>query len=881
MELATTIAGPSFREGPRCFLPNLTAVSIMPSLNGSRSIQVHKFGGAALAESPAIERAADIVRRNQSAPCVVVTSALAGVTDALLVLAQTAARADNEGRSQLTELGERHRAVWRDIAGDAGTDGSIERRLAELDQIVARVQDTRSLTPAARDEIVSFGERLAAEIFAAALTKVGVQATVVDATDVVQTDSRFGHAAPDLGRTTTAARERLLPLLEEGRTVVVPGFFGATPDGAVATLGRGGSDLTATVLARALGARDVYLWKDVPGILSANPRLVPGARVIAQLHTREAAELAYYGAKVLHPRALIPLDRDTRVYIRPFASPDDPGTEISGRRPSSGSPVRALSAIDGQALVTVSGNGMLGVPGIAARTFGALAQAGISVSLISQASSEHSICFAVPETEAKAAHDRLLEAFADELRRHEIDSVDLVGGVSTIAVVGSGMVHTPGVAARIFTALADASINVIAIAQGSSELNISVVVEAARAADAQRAIHRAFQLDKRGGGSAQSSHRRDVILLGFGRIGRELASHIGASSATTRSRLRIVAVIDRSGYLFDTRGLSDRRLALAAREKAQGRDIAAMTGGMRASAHDAVVHVLGHALSRPLLVDAAAGDTSAVVLAAVEHGVDIVMANKVPLASDHRTASNLLERAKAHGRRVLHEATVGAGLPIIDTLEKLVASGDRVLTVEGCPSGTLGYLFGELGRGTSFSTALGRAMTLGYTEPDPRDDLSGMDVARKALILGRLLGFHGDLDDVNVESLVPESLRDVPLSEFLSRLEEMDALWAERVDAARARGEVLRYRAIATRRSVRVGLVSVRTSSPLAALEGTDNQFAFTTTRYRENPLIITGPGAGPAVTAAGVLNDVLRLAESHEPRVVRRRDRTKSVTAS
>jgi aspartokinase/homoserine dehydrogenase 1 len=227
---------------------------------------------------------------------------------------------------------------------------------------------------------------------------------------------------------------------------------------------------------------------------------------------------------------------------------------------------------------------------------------------------------------------------------------------------------------------------------------------------------------------------------------------------------------------------------------------------------------------------------------------------------------------------VLHEATVGAGLPVIDTLQQLMASGDRVHSVEGCPSGTMGYLFSEMARGRSFSDAVRNAMELGYTEPDPRDDLSGMDVARKALILGRLLGFPGDLDGVNVESLVPDALRDVALSEFLPRLEEMDAMWAERVDAARARGEVLRYRAIATRRSVRVGLVSVRTSSPLAALEGTDNQFAFTTTRYRENPLIITGPGAGPAVTAAGVLNDVLRLAESHEPRVVRRRERRSRV---
>jgi aspartokinase/homoserine dehydrogenase 1 len=417
------------------------------------------------------------------------------------------------------------------------------------------------------------------------------------------------------------------------------------------------------------------------------------------------------------------------------------------------------------------------------------------------------------------------------------------------------------VAARVFAAIAEAEVNVIAIAQGASELNISVVVEERSVAAVQRAVHAAFRLDKIGGGAATPSANADVVMLGFGRIGREVATQL-AGVAQSRS-LHVVAVIDKSGYVFEPRGLSKRRLAALAAAKEAGTPLADTPKGVRASAESALDEVRRHALSRPILVDVTAGDTSAVLEAALFGGMDIVLANKNPLAAPRGPRGGLTRSATAHGRRVLHEATVGAGLPIIDTISKLQESGDTVLRIEGCPSGTLGYLFGELGRGTSFSTALRAAMALGYTEPDPREDLSGMDVARKALILGRILGFDGELDSVTVESLVPAEYRDLPASEFIGRLEEMDSLWRERVDDARSRDSVLRYRATATGDSVRVGLVAVHAASSLGALMGTDNQFSITTSRYRDNPIVITGPGAGVAVTAAGVLNDVLKLAGS------------------
>src|SRR5947208_64494 len=616
-----------------------------------RPLEIHKFGGASLANGAAIAHAVSVIRAQRPAPLVVVVSAMAGVTDALLDLASAAVRGDADGAR------------------------------APLDRLAAQPR------------------------------------------------------------------------------AAVPGFLGAAPDGQAVTLGRGGSDLTATLLARALGAREVSLWKDVPGVLTADPRIVPDARVIPQLHVREAAELAYYGAKVLHPRALMPvLRRSVAVRIRPFADPASLGTEISRRRTLNAYPVKALSAIPKQALLTVTGSGMLGVPGIAARAFAAVHHEGISVSLISQASSEQSICFSVPEDQAERARRGLDEAFRREIGRQEIDRVEVRAGAATLVVVG---------------------------------------------------------------------------------------------------------LVARSGFVFAPAGLSPRGLAPVAAAKGRGAPLAKAkgAGGHRGSATDAVTFATRHALSNPILVDVTAADTTETLRTALAAGMHVVLANKRPITVSRRRYDDLRATAAAHGRQLLHEATVGAGLPIMDTYAKLVGSGDRVQRIEGCPSGTLGYLFGALGRGRRVSQALRGAIAKGYPEPDPREDLSGMDVARKALILGRLLGFPGELKDIAVESLVPPGAERLTPEEFLARLEEYDAPWTRRLAQARRRGGALRYRAIVTRRRIRVGLVVVDASSPMASLNGTDNQFIFTTTRYRKNPLVITGPGAGPAVTAGGILNDVLKLA--------------------
>ena len=837
----------------------------MPASRKTPVLGIHKFGGASLFDAAAVRHAATLIAA-QKGGRLVVASAMAGVTDALLQGATRAALGDGDALcATATALRTRHLEAARVLVKDKVRRRALEAAVVELTdelELLARgLAVLRELTPRTSDYIVARGERLSARLLASTLAELGVKSEYVDATEVVRTDDTYGGAAPDFDGTEQAARDRLAARITRGVVPVVPGFIGRSASGHVATLGRGGSDLTATLLARALKATSITLWKDVAGFLTADPRIVSDAQVIPQLTPREAAELAYYGAKVLHPRALIPLgDRNIPIRIRPFADPDFPGTEISRRRTLREYPVKAISSVSGLALLTVTGNGMLGVPGIAARTFAALHRERVSVSLISQASSEHSICFSVPESSADAARRALLAAFAEEIAHRDIDGVEVHAGVSTLAVVGMGMSGTPGIAARVFDALATGGINVVAIAQGSSELNISVVVDSRDTTAAVRRIHGAFQLNRIGGGRLVRHDQVDVVLLGFGQIGRALARMLPRAKQDGVT-LRIVGAIDRSGFVFDAAGFSTRRLTQLVNHKASGQGLATADGARSSSASEAVREIARHALSHPILVDVTADDTLPALKLALSSGMDLVMANKRPLGGPLADAKSLLDLAASQGRRMLHETTVGAGLPIIDTFHKLVESGDRVLKIEGCTSGTLGFLLDEVSKGKKFSEALKRAMQLGFTEPDARDDLSGMDVARKALILARLIGYQGELKDIAVESLVPDALRSVSRDDFVARIPEMDALWETRARQARDKGQVWRYVARISRQRVTVSLQAVPLSSPFAALKGTDNQVVFTTMRYRENPLVITGPGAGPQVTAAGVVNDVLKLA--------------------
>ncbi len=830
----------------------------MAKTRARTAIEVWKFGGASVADAAAVRHAVELVRAHRG-PLVVVVSALAGVTDALLDGARRAVAGEPEAATAVAAaFRRRHTALARTLVrgkGRAALIGSADAQAREYEEIAHAMAALADLSPRASDTLVARGERAASAVFAAALDAAGRRARRVDSASFVLTDARHGAAAPDLQATRRQARKLLLPLLERGVTPVVPGFIGRAPDGTVTTLGRGGSDLTATLVARALGAARVVLWKDVAGILTADPRAVPDARLLPQLDPREAAEVAYFGAKVLHPRALIPLDGSgIGLHVRSFVHPERPGTEVSARRTLASYPVKALATIREQALVTVAGKGLMGVPGMASRTFGAIHAAGLSVSTIFQSSSESSIGFTLPAVEAARARAALEAAFAHELATGLVDGVNARPGVAVVAVVGRGMAGTPGVAARVFSALAAGRVNVIAIAQGSSELNISFVVEDGQAREAARRVHAAFQLAKIGGGRP-ASRRTDVVLLGFGRVGRALATMAGRSGD---SRIRIVAALDRSGYVFDPRGIAHARLLKLAAGKDKGALLAAL-GGKPATAREALHAIAAHAVSRPVLVDLTAEQTDDLLLTGIEQGFDLVLANKKPLAGPAGAYRRLQDAAAAAGRRLRYEATVGAGLPVIDTFRKLVESGDRVLRVEGCVSGTLGYVLSSLESGTAFSAAVREAVRLGYAEPDPREDLSGADALRKGLILARLLGFAGRAP--RAQNLVSAVQARLPLAAFLKRLPEADAGWRARVESEAARGRVLRYVVAATARGVSARLEAVPRASAFGALSGTRNLLSFTTQRYHAEPLVVAGPGAGPEVTAAGILNDIQSLA--------------------
>jgi aspartokinase/homoserine dehydrogenase 1 len=644
----------------------------------AKAPEIYKFGGASLGDGAAFKHAASIVKRCPG-PLVAVCSAPAGVTDLLLEVADRARAGETEKVAVLVAtLREKYAAILRELALPARLEKDlaehVEAAMRELETLAGGLAVLRELTARTSDLVVARGERVGTRLFVAALGAAGVKAEYVDALEVVVTRGPFGGAAPDLEATDARARKRLRPLLAQGILPVVPGFLGVyqpRPEDppALTTLGRGGTDLTATLMGRALGASRVTLWKDVPGLLTADPRLVPDARIIPQLNVREAAELAYYGAKVLHPRALIPLaDQEIPLFVRPFGDPVQPGTEISARHTLDEYPVKALSAITAQALVTVAGRGLIGVPGVAGRTFATLSDARMSVSLITQSSSEQSICFTVPEKEARAAKEALERAFAPEIARREVDSVQVEPGMSTVAVVGLGMAGTPGIAARVFSALSAANINLVAIAQGSSELNISFVVKSSEAAVAQKAIHQAFQLSKIGGGRVTHTQTVDVVLLGYGQIGRTLAGLLGKRKEKNGSSVRVVGVVDRSGFVFDHRGLPGRKLNELAGWKEQGKTFATCPGGQVGTPVEAVGFFARHALARPVLVDVTADETGPVLLAGLKAGLDLVMAKQAPAvgpqvrarrAAVHRRGARPPAAVRGHGGRW----SAGAGHP--------------------------------------------------------------------------------------------------------------------------------------------------------------------------------------------------------------------------
>jgi aspartokinase/homoserine dehydrogenase 1 len=803
-----------------------------------KSVDVFKFGGAAVGSAEALRIAAEHVGA-RSGKLVVVVSAMSGITDLLLGAARAALAGDRDAYERAAaELESRHVALAREILKKPQPlVDEFRAAAAELRAMCESVSVLRELTRRAEDAIVARGERMLARLFAE-LTG----AEFVDATELIFLSRRLGSLWPDFTKCERAAKRITAPL------TVVPGFIALGPDGEVVTLGRGGTDFSAAILARSIGARSVVLWKEVDGLMTADPKSVPNARLVEELHYREAAELAFFGAKVLHPRTMIPLvERGIPLLVRNTFRAESRGTRIAGDVKPGQYPVRALTVIHRQALVAIEGKGMIGVPGVAGRAFSALAAAGHSVSMISQASSEASICFVVPEVEADHAIRALADEFRSERRLKLIDRFNAEKKIALIAVVGLGMRGRPGIAARTFSALSGQRVNVIAIAQGSSELNITIAVDEAQAKEALVALHNEFQLDKMHPLADTSGRESKLTLLGFGQIGRALSRQLAAQDKHLRAELgadiKVIAVADRSGIKVREKGFGAAALQRLADQKASGarlfdRSSPLTLKDLQKMMREELWLLPSH---RPILVDLTSEETAPLLQEGLERGFNIVLANKKPLAVPQIEYDRLFETARERGLSIRYEATAGAGLPVLDTLAKLRDAGDRVETIVGCFSGTLGYLMTAVEDGRRFSDAVAEAQRLGYTEPDPRDDLSGLDVARKALILARALGRRVELHDIALEPLLAPDIDDV---------------LARRV----ATGEVLRYVARINRKGIRVGLESGAPAPPMARLRGTDNQVVIYSKRYKTNPLVVTGPGAGADVTAAGVLNDIVAI---------------------
>lgn len=844
------------------------------------NIDVFKFGGVAVGSAEAIRTAVAHVKR--SAPRVAaIVSAANGVTDLLLESGQDALRGDRAAFISAAKRFEtRHEELIRDLVANRARAERLRQIIAdsaqELRSMCESISVLRELTTRAQDALVARGERVLAQIFVEVLAEHGVKAEYVDAPDVIVTERRLGSLWPNLTKCERNAKKLVIPIIDAGRVVIMPGYLGSGPAGEVVTLGRGGSDFSAAILARSITARAVTLFKEVDGLMTADPKSVPSARLLAELHYREAAELAFYGAKVLHPRTMIPLvDRKIPLFVRNTFR-DGSATRIADDVKPGAYPVKALTAIHRQSLISIEGSGMIGVPGVAGRAFSALSAAGHSVSMISQASSEASICFVIPENEAQHAVKALEEAFLLERKAKLIDRIRAEKAIALIAVVGLGMRGRPGIAARTFSALSGARVNVVAIAQGSSELNITVAVAEEDATRALQALHSEYQLDKLHPLADATGRESKLTLLGFGQIGRELASQLTAQEKHLRQELgldiAIVGVADRSGIKVEEHGFSAAALQRLAKQKASGarlfdRDSVLSIAELQKAMEKELWLLPSH---RPILVDLTSEETAPLIQKALENGFHIVLANKKPLAVSQLAFDELIATARERGLALRYEATAGAGLPVLDTLAKLNESGDRVETILGAFSGTLGFIMSALEEGKRFSDAVAEAWKLGYTEPDPRDDLSGTDVARKALILARTLGRRLELSDIALESLFTKEVDDANPARFVANLEKLDDVFAEKVARAKRDGKVLRYVAKIAPRSIRVGVEAVEQASPIGRLKGTANTIVIHSKRYRDNPLVVTGPGAGAAVTAAGVLNDIVAIT-MHERRKVHR----------
>lgn len=809
-------------------------------------MKVLKFGGTSVGTVKSLTHVKRIVESEEE-PVIVVVSALGGITDMLIATARMASKGDTSYLQNYAKIIERHNDV---INGMMPKDklldvhSVVDPLLEELGNIYRGVALIKDLSSRSLDIIVSYGERLSSAI----ISRIIDSAQYFDSRNFIKTVRQFNKHVVDFPTTESLVRSVFDRF--SGKVAVVPGFISSDKEnGDITNLGRGGSDYTASIIAASLNARLLEIWTDVDGFMTADPRVISNAYVIDQLSFVEAMELCNFGAKVVYPPTIYPVfHKNIPIIIKNTFNSAAPGTKISNDVVHEDSrAIKGISSISDTSLVTVSGLGMVGVIGINSRIFQCLAQNGISVFLVSQASSEHNTTFALKSDDADLAVAVLNKEFEKEIEIGEITSITAEKNLATVAVVGENMKHTPGIAGKLFNSLGRSGISVIACAQGASETNISFVVNGDNLRKTLNVIHDSFFLSE--------YQVLNLFIVGVGHVGKRLIEQIRHQQSNLKDNkaleLNVVGVANSHHCIFDRNGIDIEHYA----------DILGKSE-MVASPTTICDEIIKMNIFNPVFVDCTATkDIAAMYDRLLSHNVNVVAANKLAASSKYDNYKKLKQIARKRDVKFLFETNVGAGLPIINTINSLINSGDKILKIEAVLSGTLNYIFNVLSEKVPLSKAVMMAKEAGYSEPDPREDLSGKDVVRKLVILSREAGYRIETEDVKKNLFVPESLMQGTTEDFFKNIASIDDEFEKRRAATAQSGRALRFVARLENGETTVGLEEVASDSPFYSLESSNNVILITTERYKEYPMEIKGYGAGAEVTAAGVFADIISIA--------------------
>jgi aspartokinase/homoserine dehydrogenase 1 len=816
---------------------------------------VHKFGGTSVGSVDAFRKVLSILKKSEDTQTAVVVSAMSGVTDRLINIATLAGQQNPDYEKNLIQLEKHHVHVGLELLNSTRVDDflkTLKSDIQDLKEILRGVWLSRHLPESTLELVSGYGEIWSSQILTHLLAqekKPVHKLAWVDARKILVVES--GDSGPQME--WDICQKKINSFIQETQSnfLVITGFIASTKSGVPTTLKRNGSDFSASIFGRLLNSREIVIWTDVDGVYSADPRKVPEAELLEEVSYEEAIELAYFGAKVIHPHTMGPaVALGIPILIKNTFNPTASGTCIHKvERHNDQKVARGFTTVDQLCLLNVEGTGMIGVPGVAQRLFGALREVGVSVILISQASSEHSICLAVPMSQNLKAKLAIEKAFFAELNYGQIERVSLINDCSIIAMVGDNMVEKPGVAGKFFSALARAQINIRAVAQGSSERNISAVIDQKDSIRALRSTHSAFFL---------SDHTISVGIVGLGQIGKTFLKQVFDRKNLLHKKysldIRVRGVCNSKQMVFSERGFNESEIPDLNADSRVSKKL---------DLHEFAQTIKSENIPHSVLIDcSASNDIADNYQTWLAQGHHVITPNKKAGSGPYVRYQNIKNVGHQNERQFLYEATVGAGLPILSTLIDLIQTGDEILKIEGILSGTLSYIFTEFAKGGNFSTIVTAAKNKGYTEPDPRDDLNGLDFARKMVILARETGVELNLGDVEIESLVPVEIKDLKsIEEFMTALPRFDQLMNDKKNNANT---TLRYLGSydAKTKKVSVGLKAIARDHPFASLQGSDNIIAFTTKRY-QNPLIVQGPGAGPEVTAGGIFADLLRLARN------------------